>query len=104
MPIAGTDAVVGRDFIAFASWFRFWAEIEAHCFPCVAALRVKAQTGSRLVAAMDHAVLAAAVLRDAVDDAILFPLHFLEQLRVARIMRVGHQIAGAFPAADVSRW
>jgi BirA family biotin operon repressor/biotin-[acetyl-CoA-carboxylase] ligase len=46
--------------------------------------------------------LTAAAERHAVDHAVIVPLHFLEQLGVAGVMRVSHQIARAFPAANVA--
>src|ERR1043166_7105485 len=84
MAVAGGDAIVGRDLVTLAGRFRFRPEVEPDIFPGVAALRVEAQAGRWFVAAMDHAIFAAAVFRDAIDHAVFFPLHFLQQLRVTR--------------------
>src|SRR5688500_3151348 len=102
MTIAGSNAVEGCDLIAEAGWFGLGAEIEPDVFPSIPALGVEAETGGRFVPAMDHAILAAAVFGDAIEDAVLVPFHFFEQLRVTGVMRVRHQIAGAFPAANVA--
>src|ERR1700730_1480539 len=104
MAVARGNTVVHRDFASPASRFGLRAKIKADILPCVAALRVPAKARSWLVSAMDHAVFATAVFDDTIYHAVLLPLHFLQQLRVARIARACHEIAGAFPAADVTRW
>ena len=60
------------------------------------------EAGRRLVAAVHHAILATDILRDAIDDAVIVPLHLGEQFLVAGVMAVGHQVARALPAADVA--
>src|SRR5947208_12785414 len=103
MTVSAADAVEHDDFAAVAFCLRSRSEIELDVFPGIAALRLQAQGSGRLVSTMDHAIFAAAVPRDAVHDPIFLPLHFLEQFRVARVMRVSHQITRAFPAANVAR-
>src|SRR5207253_6222629 len=78
-------------------------EIELDVFPGVAALRLEPESGGRLVTAMDHAIFAATVACDAVDHAVSLPLRFLQQLGVARVVAVRHQVARAFPAPNVAR-
>src|SRR5438105_12800763 len=63
VPVAGAHAVVRVDFAAFGEWLRFRAEIESNVLPRVARLPLEAETGGRLVAAVDHAVFAADILR-----------------------------------------
>src|SRR2546430_4852358 len=90
MSIAGTDSIEGERLAATAARLRFWPEIKFDRLPCVAALRLQTETRGRLVAAMDHAIFATGIARDSIDHAIFFPFHFLKQLGVARVMRVGH--------------
>src|SRR5438874_11463465 len=102
MTISRADTVVGEHFTAASSSLRLRTEIELDCFPSVAALSLQAQCCSGLVAAMHHTIFAPPVARDAVDDSVTVPVRLFQQLGVARVMAVGHQIAWAFPAANVS--
>src|SRR5215467_13119704 len=102
MPIATAHTVEYHRFTTAAGWFRFRPEIELNCLPSIATLRLQAKTGGWLVTAVDHTILAAAVPRDAVHHPVSVPLGFVEQLRIARVMAVGHQIAGPLPSANVS--
>src|SRR6266540_2363475 len=102
MPVAAADAVKHNRFAPPAGRLRFRPEIEPNRLPSIATLRLETKAGSGLVAAMHHAILATAVARDPVHHAISVPLGFLEQFRVARVMPVGHEVAGPFPSANVS--
>src|SRR6266581_5654209 len=103
MALADADAVEG----AFRYFFTdrigpgLRAEVVFEILPVVAALVIGAERAAGIVAAMDHAVLAAWIARNTVDDAVFFPLHFREHLLVAVVMAVGHQVARRFPAFDV---
>src|ERR1700694_1905936 len=101
MPVSATDAVEREDLAITASRFRFRPKIKSNVLPRVAALRLQAERRGWLVAAMHHAIFAAAVAGHAVDDAVLVPLHLLEHLGVTRVVRVRHQVARAFPTTDV---
>src|SRR2546430_4373659 len=101
MPVSATDTVEREDLATTASRFRFGPEIKLDVLPGIAALRLQAERRGWLVAAMHHAIFAAMIAGHTVDDAVLVPLHVLEHLGVARVVRVGHQIAGAFPTADI---
>src|SRR2546423_843384 len=103
MSVSAAHAIECNRFAATSGWFRFWSEIELDRFPSITALRLQAKAGGRLVTAMHHAVLASAVARNTIDNAVFFPLHSLQQFGVTRVMRVGHQIARAFPATNVPR-
>src|SRR5688572_11401473 len=87
MTVPGSHPIIRCNLVSTAGWLWLGAKVKPHVFPGIAALGVEAETGGRLVAAMDHAIFATAVFRDAVDDAVLVPFHFLEQLGVARIVR-----------------
>ena len=78
-------------------------EVVADVLPVVAALVVGAERAAGIVAAVDHAVLAARVARDAVHHAVFVPVHLVQHFLVARVMAVGHQVAGRLPALDVAR-
>lgn len=78
---------------------RLGAEVVFHVDPGVAGL--VAQRAARIVAAVDHAVFAARIARDAVHHPVFLPLHGPEHLAVGRIVAVGHQVARRFPALDV---
>src|SRR2546428_12491276 len=101
MSVAAAYTVKHNRFAAPAGRLRFRPEIELDRLPSIARLRLKAKAGSWLVAAVHHAILATAVTRDAVHHPVSVPLRFLEQFRVARVMPVGHEIAGPFPSANV---
>src|SRR6476659_6257119 len=103
MTISRADTVVGEHFIAASSRLRLRTEIELDRFPSIAALSLQAERCSGLVAAMHHAIFAPAVARDPIDDSVAIPVCLFQQLRVARVMAVGHQIARSLPATDVSR-
>src|SRR2546425_7744897 len=103
MTVSGADAVKHDDFAAVALRFRSRTEIKFDVLPSVTALRLQAESRGRFVAAMDHAVFAAAVAGDPVYHAVAVPLYLLQQLGVAGVMRVRHQIARAFPTANVAR-
>src|SRR3954462_4820912 len=90
MSVADGDAIEGNGFAAAPGRLWLGAEVEFDRFPAVARLRLQTETRSRFVAAMHHAIFATRVARDAIDHAIFFPLRFLKQFRIARVMRVGH--------------
>src|SRR5271170_6390565 len=105
MTFANRYAIISAFFqfrrIANRLWLR--AEVVFDVFPVVAGLIIRAERAARIIAAVHHAMFAARIARDAVDDAILFPLHLREHFLVAAVMAVGHQIARGFPALDVER-
>src|SRR5438128_5543018 len=103
MTVSAADAVKHDDFVAIALCFRSRTEVKFDVLPGITVLCLQPQGRSRLVAAMDHAVFTTAVTSDAVYDTISVPLHRLEQLGVAAVMGVRHQITRAFPAANVAR-
>src|SRR5437870_4766344 len=103
MAVSATHAVESENFAAFASRFRFRPEIELDGLPSVAALGLQTEARGRFVTTMHHAVFAPTVARDSIDDTVFVPLHFLEQLGVARVMPIRHEVAGAFPSANVPR-
>src|SRR5439155_11584075 len=104
MPVAAADAVKHNCFAASAGGLWLPPEIKLNRLPSIATLRLQAKAGGRLVTAVHHAILATAVACDALHDAVSVPFRFLEQFRVARVMPVGHEIAGPFPPANISRW
>ncbi len=79
----------------------FGAKVILEVFPVVAALEVGPQRATLFVAAMDHAVLAARIARHAVHDAVFLPIDLFEHLPIARVVAVGHEVAGGLPALDV---
>src|SRR2546421_6618473 len=81
-------AIECNRFAATSGWFRFWSEIELDRFPSIAALRLQAEAGGRLVTAVDHAILTTRIARHTIDNAVLIPFYFFEQFRIARVMRV----------------
>src|SRR5262245_47181885 len=103
MTFADADAIEGalREFFACREWLWTRPEVIFEILPIVAALIVRAERAAGIVAAMHHAVFAARVARDAVHDAVFFPLHFREHLLIAVVVAVGHQITRRFPALDV---
>src|ERR1043166_168392 len=103
MTVAAAHTIEHGDFAAVASRLRFRSEIEPDVLPGVAALRLQPESGTRLIAAMDHAIFAATVACDAVDHAVTFPLRFLEQLGITGIVAVRHQVTWAFPPTNVAR-
>src|SRR5688572_17048486 len=82
-------------------WLRLRAEVVCEVLPVVAALIIRAERATGIVAAMDHAMFAARIARHTVDDAVFLPLHFTKHLGVTRIVAVGHQVAWRFPTAHV---
>src|SRR4029077_15719945 len=104
MSVPRTHAIKRSDLVSPAVWFRFRSEIESDIFPRISTLCLEAQAGRRFVTAMDHAVLTARIPGHAVNASILFPFHFLQQFDVARVVDVGHQITGSFPAPNISGW
>src|SRR5205823_2941631 len=90
MSVPNRDAIEGNGLAAASSRFRFWSEIKFNRLPGIAPLRLQPEARGRLVAAVDHAILATRIARDTIDDSVFFPLHFFEQLGIARVMRVGH--------------
>src|SRR2546423_15649265 len=90
MPVADRDAIEGDGFAAAAGRLWLGAEVKSDRLPGVAALSLQTEARGRLVAAMDHAIFATRIARDAVNHAVFVPFHFLEQLLVARVVRVGH--------------
>src|ERR1043166_8408586 len=53
----------------------FGAEIIAEVLPVIAPLIIGAQSAAGVVSTMDHAVLAPRIACDAIDDAVLLPIH-----------------------------
>src|SRR5437764_4020289 len=102
MTVTDGDAVKHDRFAASPRGIRLPAEIELDGFPSVTTLRLQAQTCCRLVTAVHHAILTTAVPRDTINNAVSVPLGFFEQLRIARIMRIRHQITGPFPSSNVT--
>src|SRR4030095_3615433 len=90
VPVTGAHAIEGEHFAATARGFRFRAEIELDRFPRVSSLRLQSQSRCRLVTAMHHAIFASAIASDPVYDSITLPFKFFEQLRIARVVPVGH--------------
>src|SRR2546422_8349853 len=84
--IARTDAVKNSNLISLARCLRSGTKIKTDVLPRIAALRLEAETGRWLIAAMHHAVLTAHIPGHAVDHAVFLPLHFLQQLGVTGIM------------------
>src|SRR5215217_1643657 len=78
MSVPGAHAVEGENLAATARRFRFRTEIELDRFPRVSSLCLQPQRRCRLITAMHHTVLASAIARHAVDDAILFPFGLLQ--------------------------
>src|SRR5258708_7044180 len=100
--VSTTHAVESESFAAPPCRFWFRSEIKLDRLPGIAAFRLQTQAGRRFIPAVHHAILATRIARHAVNHAVFLPLHLLQQFGVARIMRVGHQIARAFPTANVS--
>src|SRR5687767_234156 len=103
MAFADRDAVKSIHVAASKERFWFGAEVVSHVFPVVAALVIGAKSAAGIIAAMDHAVFATRIARDAVDHAVFVPVNFFEHLLVTTVMTVRHQVAGGFPAFDVAR-
>src|SRR5260370_428122 len=99
--VSTAHAVESERFAAASGRFRFWSEIKLDRLPSVAALRLQTEARRRFISAVHHAILATRIARHTIDYAVLLPLHLLQQFGVARIVRVGHQIARAFPTANV---
>src|SRR5207249_1952302 len=104
MSVPDRDAIEGNGLAAASSRFRFRSEIKLYRLPGIAGLRLQTETRGRLITAVHHAIFATRIARHAVNHSVFLPLHLLQQFGVARIMGVGHQIARAFPTANVSGW
>ena len=65
------------------------SEVVFDVFPVVAPLVIGAQRAARIIAAMDHAVLAASVTGHPVHHPVFAPVHLVEHLLVAGIMAIG---------------
>src|SRR6478672_3637100 len=104
MAVSRCDTVESNRFTAAPRRCRLGSEVKFDCFPSVAALGLQTKARRRLISAVHHAVLAAAVTRHTVDHSVIVPLHLLQHFCVAGIVSVGHEIAGAFPTADVPCW
>src|SRR5215475_5912760 len=78
--ISRADTVVGEHFTAAPSRFRLRTEIELDRFPRVASLSLQAKRCSGLIAAMHHAIFAAAVAGDAINDPVAIPVSLFQQL------------------------
>src|SRR5262245_10024108 len=76
---------------------RSTGELPLQQLPAVTKPPVRAEHGRRLVADVDHAVLAARIAA----EAVLLPWSVLEELLERRVMRVGNQVARALPATRV---
>src|SRR5581483_509120 len=107
----GGHAVKDHGFTATAGCAWPCSEIKLDRLPGIAALRLQTETGSRLVAAVGHAILATRIPGHPVDHTVLAPVDILEQFGVAVIMAgavrasgIGHEIARRFPAFHVARW
>src|ERR1700738_2561531 len=90
MSVPDRDAIEGNGLAAASGRFRFRSEIEFNVLPSVATLGLQTETRRRLVSTMHHAILTAGIARFAINHAVFFPLHLIQQFGVARIMRVGH--------------
>lgn len=88
--------------VTLAERFGFGPEIIFEILPIITALIVGAQSAAGVVAAMDHAIFAAGIAGHTVDDAVFVPIDLLEHFLVGRVMAVGHEIAGRFPAANIA--
>ena len=102
MPLADGEAIEGLHFMAALVTRRFRPEIVFEILPVIAALEVGAERAAGVVPAMHHAILAARIAGDAVDDAVFVPVHLLQHLLVTGVMAVGHEVTGRFPAANVA--
>src|ERR1043166_4389852 len=103
MTVAAAPTVEAGALVAVASRFWLGSEIELDVFPSVAAARLQPEAGSRLITAMHHAIFAATIACDAIHHAVALPLGFLEQLGVAGVVAIGHQVTWAFPPTNVTR-
>src|ERR1041385_5734342 len=59
------------------------------------------ESGRLFIAAVHHAVFATGIARHTIHDTVFFPSHFREHVLIARVMPIGHYVAGGFPAAHV---
>ena len=96
---ADGHAVEGVDLVAFRIRSRLGTEIILHVDPCIA--RLVAERATRIVTAMDHAVLATRIARYTVHHTVFLPIHRAEHLLVAGIVAICHEIAGGLPALHV---
>src|SRR5437870_5500491 len=101
MSVTGSHSVKSENFAATPGRLRLRTEIESNCFPRVPALRLQPQGCRRFITAVHHAILAAAITRHSVHDAVPLPLGFLQQFRIARVMRIGHEVAWTFPTSNI---
>src|SRR6266446_1940607 len=99
-------SVSGADSIERIYMFEFGSRLRSECkfdrLPHVALARFEVESGRGFVAAMDHAILASRIAHFSVLDAEFVPIRFLQQLAIRFVMTVGHEVAGAFPAADIA--
>src|SRR5947209_955805 len=95
-PVEGVNSSTG------GVWLRFRTEIVAEVLPIIAALVVGSERAARVVAAVDHAVLAAGITGNSIHHAVLVPINLLEHLMVTGVMPVGHQVTRGFPTPDVA--
>src|SRR4051812_12733139 len=86
MTVTRGNAVVGPNFVAQARRFRPRSKVELNRLPHVAGLRLKSQTGSRLISAMRHAILASRITRHAFDYSVFVPINIVEELGIGREM------------------
>ena len=81
--VSGGHAVERIDAGACGARGGFGCEIKGDILPGIASLSTAAEGGAGLIAAMNHAIFAALVTRDAVDHPVFLPIRFLEELAVA---------------------
>src|SRR5215471_8591697 len=79
-------------------------EVIFEILPVIAALKISSKRATGIITAMYHAVFASRISRDTVHHAIFAPIHLSQHLVVTRVMAVSHQVAGSFPAFDVTGW
>src|SRR5947209_2134759 len=70
---ADRDAIERNDVAALVVWARLGPKVVFEVFPIVAPPEIGAEGPARVIAAVDHAVLAARVTRDSIDDAVFVP-------------------------------
>src|ERR1051326_9338291 len=102
MSFANRAAVESHDGFARVIRLRLCCEVVLNILPGVAPLIICAQSPARVVAAVDHAILASGITGYAIDYAIFVPIHLIKHLLVTGKMAVGHQIAGRLPSFDVA--
>src|SRR5437763_16832655 len=97
MSVSRSHSVKSKNFAAKPGWLRLRTEIEFNGLPRIAALCLQTQTCGRFIAAVHAGLFAPAMTRHSVCDAVPLPLCFLQLFCIARIMRVGHEVASTFP-------